>query len=196
MELKMEIICKDFKHKKSIENKLRVQEIEEEYYIIPITRPLDMETDGEVYKLTFTNQLLWLKYSTHQKTILVNEYDYEEFILIKSKDIIDIYINLHTNRCFRKNVWHSDNKVHLNKKYLDKYFLVLSVFEDAIDVKEFGEDLKYYQIHMNTNEVLLKKATPRAKSSGCNLIITNNMMLNKEALFVPLSDESLELFLP
>lgn len=191
----MEIICKDFKHKKSIENKLRVQEIGEEYYIIPITRPLDMETDGEVYKLTFTNQLLWLKYSTHQKTILVNEYDYEEFILIKSENILDIYINLHTNRCFRKNVWHTDNAVPLNKKYLDKYLLVLPIFEDAIDIKEFGEDMKYYQIHMNTNEVLLKQATSRAKNA-CNLIITNNVLLNKEALFVPLSDESLGLFLP
>ena len=188
------IICKNFKHKKSIENKIIVTEPSEEYYVIPLSKSFDMESDGEVFKLSFVNQLIWLKYSNHKKEILIKEYDYDEFIIIESKNILDIYINIHTNRYFRKNVWHCDNAVSLNKKYLGTFFLIIPIIEDMISIKEFGEGIKNYQIHMISNEVLLKKANRRGEH-GCNLIITNNFSLNKDALFVPLKDSDVELFL-
>lgn len=195
MELKLEIICKEFIHKKSINKRIIVKEENEEYYVIPLNDSFDMETDGEIYKLIFKNQLLWLKYSTKNKDIYIKEFDFKEFIVIKSEDIYDIFVNVHTTNYFRRNVWQTSNTVPLNKKYLDKYILVLPIFEDMIDIKEFGIGIVNYQIHMNTNEILLKKATSRAKNS-CNLVITNNVMLNKEALFIPLNDKSLDLFLP
>jgi len=193
MDLKLEIICKDFKHKKTIDNKLIVTEKSEEYYIIPVTRTFTMESDEEVFKLIFENQLLWLKYSNHQKEILIKE-DYDEFIIIKAKDILDIYMNIHTTNCFKKNVWFSKNNVSLNKKYLDKSILIIPIFEEMISINEYGEGIRHYQIHMNSNEILLRKVTKRSESN-CNVVVTNNILLNKEALFVVLSDKDVDSFL-
>ena len=195
-ELKMEILCKNFKHKKIIENKIKVDEDKEEYYIIPLNKSFDVESYEDGHKLNFKNQLLWLKYSNRFGEILIKEFNFKDYIVIKSKDIIDIYATVLTTQCFKRNVWQTDNAVPLNKKYMGKYILVLPIFdEELIDIKEFGIGIINYQIHMYTNEILLKKATPRAKNS-CNLIITNNVLLNKEALFVVLYDEDVSLFLP
>jgi len=195
MNLKLEIICKEFKHKKLMNNKIIVSEKGGEYYIIPLTKSFDLESDEEVYKLTFENQLLWIKYSNNAREILIKEFDFQDFIVIESKDILDIYVNIHTTQCFRKNVWQSKNNTSVNKKYLGKYLLILPIFEDMIDIKEFGIGITNYQIHMNTNEILLKQAKKRSEH-GCYLMLTNNVNLSQEALFVPLKDDDLGLFLP
>ena len=117
MDMTTEIICKDFKHKKILENKVIVDEASEEYYIIPLSRGFDLEYDKEVYKLTFNNQLLWLKYSNHKKEILIKEKGFDECVLIKSENILDIYMNILCHECFKKNVWHTNYNVSLNKKY-------------------------------------------------------------------------------
>lgn len=195
MDLKLEIICKNFKHKRIIENKIKVNEKSEEYYIIPLNKSFNMETDGEVFKLTFNNQLLWLKYSNYYKEILIKEFNCQEYIIISSKDILDIYINIHCNNCFKKNVWHSQYKLNLNKKYINKYFLIIPIFEDMIDIKKYGEGIENYQIHMMSNEILLKQAKKRS-NSGCNLMLNNNVILNKEALLIPLNEKNMEKFIP
>lgn len=194
MDMKLEIICNAYKHKKAIENKIIVNEPQEEYYIIPITKKYKIHKEKDMYKLTFHNQLLWLKYSNYKKYILLKEYDFEDFIIINSKDIIDIYVEVQTTQCFRKNVWHTRNSVPINKKYGGKYFLIIPIFDNIIDIKKYGIGIEYYQIHLITNEVLLKKASERSKN-GCNLSITNNCMLNKEALFIVLNDNDVEKFI-
>ena len=194
MELKLEIICKNFEQKKIIDNKICTNEQSEEYYIIPLNKNFEMEYDDEVFKLTFKNQLLWLKYSNHFKNILIKEYDFNECVLIKSEDIEDIYVKLYTKKdCFLKNVWHGRNSISLNKKYLNKHMLVLPVIENMIHINEVGEGDVLYQIELITNEVLLKKVKKRSECNG-HVLLTNNVLLNKDALFVELSDDEVSLF--
>lgn len=194
MELTMEIICENFEQKKISNNKVEVDEPSEEYYIIPLNKSFSMEYDDEIFKLTFKNQLLWLKYSNHSKNILIKDYNFTECVLIKSEYIYDIYLKIHCNNLIRKNVWHSNYNINLKKKYIGKYFLAIPVIEDMISVKEYGEGISNYQIHMITNEVLLKKVDNRSDCAG-NLIVTNNFRLNKEALFIRVSDDDVGLFL-
>lgn len=194
MELKLEIICKNFEQKKIKNNKIKVNSPSEEYYIIPLNKSFSMEYDDEVFKLSFENQLLWLKYSNHWKDILIKDFDFNECVLIKSEDILDIYVELQSNNYFRKNVWHTHNTVNVKKRYGGVYFLMLPIIEDMIEVKEFGVGVKLYQIHLITNEILLKKAK-RIDGGSCNLMIPNNFLLNKEALFVRLSDNDVGLFI-
>lgn len=193
MELKMEILCTEFKHKKILDNKIIVDEKSEEYYIVPLTKEFSVDEGEGVYKLSFKNQLLWLKYSNHNKEILINEYEFEECVLIESKNIIDIYMNLHTNHCFRKNVWQSNNNVRLNSDYAEKHMLILPIIEDMIDIKEFGIGITNYQISMISNEILLKQTIK--DEHNCHLFITNNFLLNKDALFVKLNDNDVQDFI-
>lgn len=194
MELKLEIICKNFEHREIRDKKINVDEMDGEYYIIPVSIPYDTETDGEVYRLKFENQLLWLKYSNHKKEILLKEYNYSECVLIKSEDILDIYVHINSTNCFRKNVWQTNNRVSLSKKYSDKYFLVLPIIEDMIDISATGEGIKYYNIDMLTNEILMKK-TVNYNNHACYLFVSNNFLLNKDALFIRLNDDDVESFL-
>lgn len=194
MNLKLEIICKNYKHKKIIDNNIIVKEPSEEYYIIPLTKSFEIDKYKDEYKLKFDNQLLWLKYSNHKKKILLKEYNFEEAIIINSKDILDIYVSVYSTNFLRKNVWHTRNNVPLNKKYNGKYFLVIPIIDDMIDIHKYGEGIVHYQIHLISNEILLKKAYERSKNNNGNLIITNNCLLNKEALFIELSDNDVKSF--
>lgn len=195
MELKIEIICKNFEQKTINNQKICVNEQTEEYYIIPLNKSYDLEYDDEICKLTFKNQLLWLKYSNHQKEILLKEYNFNECVVVKSEDILDIYVKIiDCSNCFRKNVWQSNNNVSLNKRYLGKHMLILPIIEDMIDINEFGEGIKEYQIELITNEVLLKEVKDRGNNNGY-VVITNNVVLNNEALFVRLFEDDVESFL-
>lgn len=200
MELKTEILCKKFEQMKIVDKKIMVDEPSGEYYIIPLNKSYDLEhirddsDDDEFVKLTFKNQLLWLKYSNHRKELLLKDYDFKECVVIRSDDILDIYVIVVTTNCFKRNVWHSKN-ISLNKKYTGKYMLVLPIFDDMISVREYGIGIVTYQVRMITNEVLLKKVSARSEH-GSNVVITNNVNLNKEALFVVVYDDDVSLFLP
>ena len=194
MNMKMEIICENFEQKQIVDNKILVDEQSSEYYVIPLNKEPSMEYDDEVFKLTFKNQLLWLKYSNHRKEILIKEYDFNECVLIKSEDILDIYVKIQTSRYDRKNVWHSYNNVNMNKKYLGRYFIVVPVIDDMIDVHEWGIGIKNYQIRMITNEILLKPVLSKNNNHGY-VGVTNNVMLNKSALFILLDDDEVSKFL-
>jgi len=201
MELKTEILCKKFEQMNIVDKKIMVDEPSGEYYIIPLNKSYDLEhireddsDDDEFVKLTFKNQLLWLKYSNHKKELLLKEYDFKECVVIRSDDILDIYVTVVTTNCFKRNVWHSNN-ISLNKKYNGKYMLVLPIFDDMISVREYGIGIVTYQVRMITNEVLLKKISARSEH-GSNIVVTNNVNLNKEALFVVVYDDDVSLFLP
>ena len=192
--MKTEIICENFEQKKIENNRIYVNDSSEEYYIIPLNKGFDMESDDKVFKLTFTNQLLWLKYSNRHKYILLKDTRFTECVLIKSEDIYDIYVKINNvHDCFRKNVWQCDNNISINKKYLNNHFLVLPIIEDMININEFGEGIPLYQIELITNEMLLKYVKDRGRNNGY-IVLTNNMLLNKEALFVKLSSDDVGLF--
>ena len=194
MELTMQIVCTEFEQVKIKNNRIIVDEKSEEYYIIPLNKSYDMESDNEVYRLTFKNQLLLLKYSNYYKEILIKDYNFTECVLIKSEYIKDIYVKLFDiHDCFRKNIWQSNNNTSIHKKYKGKYMLILPIIEDMIHIKEYGEGIPNYQVELITNEVLLKKVGSRSNSNGY-LVLTNNMLLNKEALFVKLSDSDVDTF--
>jgi hypothetical protein len=201
MELKTEILCKKFEQMNIVDKKIMVDESSGEYYIVPLNKSYDLEhireddsDDDEFVKLTFKNQLLWLKYSNHKKELLLKEYDFKECVVIRSDDVLDIYVTVVTTNCFKRNVWHSNN-ISLNKKYNGKYMLVLPIFDDMISVREYGIGIVTYQVRMITNEVLLKKVSARSEH-GSNIVVTNNVNLNKEALFVVVYDDDVSLFLP
>ena len=194
MNLKMEIICKNFEQKPIIDNKILTDEQEEEYYIVPLNREPSMEYDDEVFKLTFENQLLWLKYSNYRKEVLVKDFKFKECVLIKSEDILDIYVKIQTTNYQRKNVWYTNNAVNMNKVYLDKYFLIVPVIDDMISVHEWGEGICHYEFEMITNEILLKKVVSKDNNHGY-VGVTNNILLNKSALFILLNDYDVSLFL-
>lgn len=195
IELKTEIICENFEQKPIIENKVKVDEATEEYYIIPLNKSYTMESDEKIIKLTFTNQLLWLKYSNHHQEILLKEHDFKECIVIKSEHIYDIYVKINNiHDCFRKNVWQCDNTISMNKKYLNKHIIVMPIIEDMISIKEYGEGILNYQIELITNEILLKKSKDKGNHNSY-INLTNNFLLNKEALFIKLSDDDVDLFL-
>lgn len=194
MEVKTEIICKNFEQMKIEDKKIYTNEQSEEYYIIPLNKNYDLEYDDEVFKLTFTNQLLWLKYSNHWGYILIKEFDFNECVVIKSEDILDIYVKLYTNKeCFYKNTWQSYN-ISLSKEYVDKHLLVLPVIEDdMIKFDKVGEG-SFYLVRMITNEILLKEVKNRGKGNGY-LVTNNNVMDCGKALFVVLGDDDVMLFL-
>lgn len=194
MKIKTEIICKTFKHKKPVNGKLIVDEGSEEYYIIPITKQFKAETDGEVYKLLFENQILWLKYSNHKHEILLKEFDFKEFIIIKSDEILDINVFVKTNKMFRKNIWQSKTSVKINKQYDNQYFIIIPIMEDMIKIHEYGEGIRWYEINVISNEILLKKAHISGENN-CLLNLTVNATLNKEALFLPLYDKDVASFI-
>lgn len=201
MELKTEILCKKFEQMNIVDKKIMVDEPSGEYYIIPLNKSYDLvhiqdenSDDDDFVKLTFKNQLLWLKYSNHKKELLLKEYDFKECVVIRSDDILDIYVTVVTTNCFKRNVWHSNN-ISLNKKYNGKYMLVLPIFDDMISISEYGIGIVTYQVRMITNEVLLKKVSARSEH-GSNVVVTNNVNLNKEALFVVVYDDDVPLFLP
>jgi hypothetical protein len=61
-----------------VDKKIMVDESSGEYYIVPLNKSYDLEhireddsDDDEFVKLTFKNQLLWLKYSNHKKELLL-----------------------------------------------------------------------------------------------------------------------------
>lgn len=193
MEFEMEILCNEYKHKVLVDDYIIVDTESEEYYIIPITKEMGKLWSGEAYRLSFKNQMLWLKYSNSEGKILVKNIGFTDFIVIKSEDIIDIYMYVSTSDYFRKNVWQSKNNVRLNKKYTDNYILCIPIIEDMINVKEFGDGVvKEYQIHMISNEAIISKTTPQ--SHNCNLMVTNNFLLNKEALFICLNEKDVNKF--
>ena len=187
MELKTEIICENFEQKKIHDNKIYVDEASEEYYIIPLNHSFSIEYDDEVYKLTFTNQQLWLKYSNHFKEIKIYEYEYDECVLIKSADILDIYSIILCDDYIRKNTWQSLN-VNIKRKDIGKYYLVIPIIEEMVNVKKFGVNDYFYQIEVITNEIRMKKVMKRSDNAG-NITITNNINLCGEALFIRLSDD-------
>ena len=188
MKLKTEIICKNFEQMKIVDKKIYTNEQSEEYYIVPLNKSFDLEYDDEVFKLTFTNQLLWLKYSNHWGYILLKEFDFNECVVIKSEDIEDIYVQLYTDKdCFIKKVWQSRKNVSLNKKFVGKFVLVLPIIEDMIDFSRVGEG-SFYTVRMITNEILLKEVKNRGKGNGY-IVIDNNVEDYGEALFVVLSDD-------
>lgn len=187
MIVKMKILCEQYKHKKIMNKKIIVNEASEEYYIIPITKEFTVNTDGDIYELVFKNQLLWLKYSNYKKEIVIKEL-FTECIIIKSEDILNIEVDITCNNYFLKNVWQSNNNVRLNSRYDGKYMLCLPVFDDLINIHEFGVGLvKDYRILLNTNEVLLVRTVPQ--EHNCSLMVSNNFLLNKEALFIRVSDD-------
>lgn len=193
MDLKLEIICENYKHKKIKNNKILVDKPSEEYYIIPLSKSCVLESDEKYFKLTFNKQLLWLKYSNHKKEILLKEYDFKECIIIESKDIFDIYVKIQTGNYFRKNVWNSKTTTFIKKKYDKDYFLVLPIFDDMIEIEEFGEGVKINQINMITNEILLKQAKKNGNSAV--VMVTNNFTLNQEALYIRLNNDEIEDFI-
>ena len=186
MELEIEILCKEYKHKKTVDEKLIVDKELEEYYIVPLTRKPNISSNG-YYHISLKNQLLWLKYSNGSNEILLKDCGFDDYLIIRADDIIDIYMYVSTSEYFRKNVWSSQHNVRLNNEYMDKYLLCIPIIDGMINVKEFGEGIvKEYQIHLLSNEVLLKKTIPQ--EHNCNFIVTSNFLLNKEALFIPLFD--------
>lgn len=193
IQITTEIICENFEQTTIKNNKIYVNEQQEEYYIIPLNKDYDLTYDDEVYKLTFTNQLLWLKYSNKNKYINLKEYNFKECVIIKSKDILDVYVKLFTGNYFIKNVWQSYN-VNLKKKYVDDYFLVIPIINDMVKVNEFGVAGNFNQIEVITNEILLKQVKPRSEHGG-NIVITNNVNLCKEAVFIRLSEDDVGGFL-
>lgn len=185
MELKTDIICKNFEQVKIDNNIIEVDEQSYEYYVIPLNKSFSMEYDDEVFKLTFINQQLWLKYSNHHKEIKLHETDYEECVLIKSEDVMDICSVVQCDSYVRKNTWHSLN-INVKKKYVDEYFLVIPIIEDMIDIRKFGVGDYFYQIEVITNEVLMKKVKHRGLNGG-NITINNNINLWGEALLIKLN---------
>ena len=191
--IKIIITCEEYKHKKIINDKIIIDEPTEEYYIIPLTKSFNMEHDGEVFQLTFKNQLLWLKYSNHNKEILLKDNTFSECIIIKSENILDIYMKVSTNNYFRKNVWSSKNNLRLNSRYDGRTMLMIPVIDDMIKIREFGEGIvKEYQMELISNEVLVEKTI--SHEHNCSLMLTNNFLLNKEAVFIRLDDESASSF--
>ena len=164
-EIKTEIICKDFKQMNIIQEKIYTNEQREEYYIIPLNKKYTMEYNDEIYKLTFHNQLLWLKYSTNKKYILLNEYPYRECVIIKSKDILDIYCQIATDNYEIKKTWQSNN-VHTKKQNIGKHCLVISIIDEMVNVSDFGTTGRFHQIEVITNEVLLKEVKRRSENGG------------------------------
>lgn len=191
IDVTTEIICKNFEQR-NIDvdtNKIYKVEQSEEYYIIPLNKSFDMEYDDEVFKLTFKNQQLWLKYSNHFKEVYLKECNYSECVIIKSEDILDIYVKIIADNYFRKNIWTTQTSVYMNKKHLGKSFLMLPIIDDMIKIKEFGERICILNIEMITNEILLKKVKPLINHGY--LGITNNFLLNKDALFIRVNDDEL-----
>ena len=189
MELITEIICENYEQLKIKNNEIYTNEQSEEYYIVPLTKGYDLESDDDVFKLTFTNQLLWLKYSNRFGYITLKDCDYYECVLIKSDDILNIYVRINSNHeCFKRNVWHCMNSVSLNKKYLGKHMLVLPIIEDMCNLDCFGEGIPFYQAQLVTNEVVLQEVKNRGNGNGY-VVLTNNVNLNQEALFVVLGDD-------
>ena len=196
MELEMEIICTKFSQYDITDNEIETDEASEEYYIIPLSRDFGMGYDDKVTKLYFKNQLLLLKYSNHKGIIHLKEYDcFNQCVLIKSSDILDIYVKIDTSNYMRKNVWQSRNIVSMNKKYLGKKFLMLPIIEDMVDIHSYGEGILRYQIHVITNEVIMKEVLSKQNNHGY-LGVTNNFLLNKDALFILLYDVDVEKFFP
>lgn len=193
MNLKMEIICENFEQKKIIDDKIIVDNPTEEYYVILLNKSYDLETDCEIFKLIFFNQQLLLKYSNMNNEILIKNCDFEDCVIIKSDLIKEIYVELISTDCFRKNVWHYKNSVYMNKKYLDDYFLVIPIIDDMIDIFEYGEGIRNYQVKMITNEVLLRRVCPKGNNHGY-IGVTNNVLMNKDALFVRLGCGEEKLF--
>lgn len=192
IDIKTDIICKNFYHKKINNNEIIVDNESSEYYIIPLSRSFTMESDDEVIKLSFKNQLLWLLYSNHWKKIHVKDFNFTECVLIKSEDILDVEVKITCGEdYFRKNVYQSMHKPHMNKKYVEKYMLALPIFEDMIYINKVGVNV--VQIQLLTNEVLLKKVVSSLNGHGY-FPLTSNFLLNQEALFIPLSDDDSGLF--
>lgn len=191
IQLTTEIICENFEQMNINNEKIYVNEQQEEYYIIPLNKDYSIEYDDEYYKLTFKNQLLWLKYSTKQKYILLDEYPYKECVVINSKHILDIYCKIQCSNYSVKTVWQS-NSIHIKKKNIGKYYLIIPVIEDMVDVHEFG--VGFNQIEVITNEVLLKQVKKRSEHGG-QIVITNNVNLCKEAVFIRLSEDDVSGFL-
>ena len=148
-----------------------------------------MESDDEIIKLTFVNQLLWLKYSNKDGVINLNDFDFKECVLIKSKDICDIYVVLVTDDYFEKNVWSGRYHVGVNKKYLGEYMIVFPIIENMIKVKEIDG---LYRIELIVNEILLKEVHRRNNHGYVMLDV--NIMLNKTALFVPVNKENIGIY--
>lgn len=190
----MEIICTNFEQLKIDGDKIHVDEKSGEYYIIPLNKDFTMESDDEVIKLVFENQLLWLKYSNINKEILIKEFNFEEFVVIKSEEILDVYVVINTLNKMRKNVWQSNNIVNMNKKYLNKHFICIPIITDMVDIHNFDGGVIGYQIELITNEVLLKKVKPKQNNHGY-FSITNNFLLNKDALFIALNDNEVSKFI-
>lgn len=184
MELKTEIICKNYEQLKIKNNKIYTNEQNEEYYIVPLTKSYDLESDDELFKLTFKNQLLWLKYSNRFGYITIKDFEFSECVIIKSEDIFDIYVKINTgHECFRKNVWHCHNNVSLNKRFLGKFILILPIINNMCNLDSFGEGVRHYQAQLITNEVVLQEVRNRGNGNGY-VVLTNNVNLNQEALFV------------
>ena len=194
MELKCKIICEKFEQKTKIDKKIYDVEQSEEYYVIPLSKSYDVKHEDGIFELMLKNQQLLLKYSNRFGEILLKDYDYgcEEFILIKSRDIIDIYVRIISNNYFRRNVWQTNTVVYMNKKCVGEKYLILPIIEDMISIKEFGEGIPIINIEMITNEILLREVQPSEKN--CYLNITNNFLLNKDALFVRLNDGDVQDF--
>ena len=190
----MEIICKNFEQLNIEDNTIYVTEQSEEYYIIPLNKSYSLESDDEVMKLTFDNQLLWLKYSNHNQEIHLNEYDFTECVVIKSSYIMDIYLKIDSTNYLKKNVWQSRNNMSLNKSYLGKYVLVIPIIENMFNVFEYGEGIRYYQMEVITNEVLMKRVRNRGNNNGY-VVITNNIVQSDEALVIMLNDDDVDEFI-
>ena len=194
MKLKTEIICKNYEQLNIVQHKVQVNEQHEEYYIIPLNKDYDLEYDDKVMKLTFTNQLLWLKYSNSKGEILLKEYDFHECVVIKSEYILDIYVKItDCHEYIRRNIYHTRNSPSFNKVLKGKYILALPIINEMIKVKEYGLGIKEYEVEMITNEILMKKVKDRGNKNGY-INITNNMMLNKEGVFLPLKEGEEDLF--
>ena len=194
MNLEMEIVCENFEQKKIVDSKVMVDVPSGEYYIVPLNKELSMEYDDEVFRLRFYNQLLWLKYSNHRREVLLKDFEFSECIVISSEDILDVYVKIRTSNCERRNVWHCYNNVNMNKKFLGRYFLVVPVIDDMIRVHEWGLGVPNYEIKMITNEILLKRVESKNNNHGY-VGVTNNVMLNKSALFILLDDDDVFKFL-
>ena len=194
IDIKMEIICKNFEQLNIEDNTIYVTEQSEEYYIIPLNKSYSLESDDEVMKLTFDNQLLWLKYSNHNQEIHLNEYDFTECVVIKSSYIMDIYLKIDSTNYLKKNVWQSRNNMSLNKSYLGKYVLVIPIIENMFNVFEYGEGIRYYQMEVITNEVLMKRVRNRGNNNGY-VVITNNIVQSDEALVIMLNDDDVDEFI-
>lgn len=190
IEFKTEIICNEFEQLNIVQNKIYTNEQNEEYYIIPLNKDFIMESDDEIIKLTFVNQLLWLKYSNVDGVINLNDFDFKECVLIKSKDIHDIYVVFATDDYFRKSVWSCDYYVCVNKEYVGKYMLVFPVIEDMIKI---GDVDGFYRVEVIVNEILLKEV--HKKGNQGYVMVDSNIMLNKSALFVPVDVDNLDLFI-